>query len=476
MATIETDQAIEIPLSQYTRNGIHIRYTCQRKRESVQNSRRSEDYLAFDAEPSHVSFALCDGVSSSFFGNLASQILAEYLVTWLSSEVKPDKTVDVLVQQLNTDLNNNTNFAQSLVEAKKTPWDDHDIYRKAIQEKRKRGTESNFVCGYMQSASPSYPKGRVLLFWLGDAKLRVYQDYRNVSNDFQIKSGVDGEYWSSARGVLGPIYHCEADLNQIDTVIAHSDGLDPNAVRLRPQISDAQLQQYIESAQDYKDDDVSYIEITVDPNITVSEDELVHVLRHQFNTPQGDDGASTEETEIPEEPASVFEEQPQKCVSPFYLFIVSMLFLIMGCCGGYSLNTLWQRTFDTSSDIVEVSETTELSPTRKPTRTATFTPEPIDTPTLSPTPIITVTPFWETETPMPTLTATSMITFTPEAAVETPTATLTLEVDTEPESSPTATLKETVAPEAPEVTDTPEAVEEIPTPTQTIEQGGNDDA
>ena len=84
MAIIEIDQRIDSPVSTFFSKNISLRYAYKRKLDAKDDSGyRGEDYLVVRSEEAKTVFALCDGVASSFFGALGSQLLGEALVDWL---------------------------------------------------------------------------------------------------------------------------------------------------------------------------------------------------------------------------------------------------------------------------------------------------------------------------------------------------------------------------------------------------------
>src|ERR1041385_7373312 len=59
------------------------RYAYARSADTRKVGDPGQDYLTFRYEEGVFAFALCDGVSQSFFGDLAARILGDALLTWL---------------------------------------------------------------------------------------------------------------------------------------------------------------------------------------------------------------------------------------------------------------------------------------------------------------------------------------------------------------------------------------------------------
>lgn len=285
MAIIELDQRQESQLTEFKRGAFTVRYAYSRSKFAQEKKLRGEDYVVARIELNRLVFAICDGVSSSFFGGLAAQILGEGLLGWLCKNdvinmLSIQSDAMVVRASLYQALNERTKLGSDYVSAKdlsriKYPQS-RDIY-----EKRRItvGSQSNFICGSIEPRTGNLPNGRVWLFWLGDAILRGWFDDKDVSDLLQ-PQGKSGEGWSSSSGVVGEIQSYSCELTQIDCVMAYSDGLAGGASILRPGISVQEFDALVEQiGAEPKSDDVSYLEISVGQGVVDEPDDLVAELR-----------------------------------------------------------------------------------------------------------------------------------------------------------------------------------------------------
>src|SRR5215510_4805466 len=95
------------PLLRVPARPCDVRVLLDRSFESAQAGEPSQDYLAIRCDPRRLSFAVTDGVGSSFLGDVAAQILAIQLADWFATASEEDKIGSVLqkyLQQLSTEV------------------------------------------------------------------------------------------------------------------------------------------------------------------------------------------------------------------------------------------------------------------------------------------------------------------------------------------------------------------------------------
>lgn len=303
MTLIESEQSKDTQLTQIARGPFILRYASYRKGEDAKLDLRSEDYIVSKLAPGQAIFGLCDGVGSSFYGNIGSQFLGETILNWLGNVSNPnnsdfvgDDNVKLYLEKLNTDLKNELNskikLATNIIQNRKSTSHSELI---RLAEKTQRldfGTQSNFVGGIIWPKSTDLPDGRVLLFWLGNARVRIFNKLENNKfeelthltkwgdNPEQLK-----EVWSSREGVVGHVYSFMTDLSKITTVIAYSDGLEGVEEKITPNLQGVNLEALIHQAQSIKDDDVSYLEIFLsEESLNEYTDDIVATIRRQYNT------------------------------------------------------------------------------------------------------------------------------------------------------------------------------------------------
>ena len=78
-----TDQSQQLPLTTVIGERFSYRFAFDRSADSIKANEPGQDYIAIIAADDRIAFVLCDGVSQSFYGDLAARILGDQLVTWL---------------------------------------------------------------------------------------------------------------------------------------------------------------------------------------------------------------------------------------------------------------------------------------------------------------------------------------------------------------------------------------------------------
>ena len=192
MTIIESEQSREVKLTEIARGPFVLRYLSYRKSEDAALDLRSEDYIVSEINPEKTIFGLCDGVGSSFYGNIGSQILGEILLNWLGKVPVPsnfeleksqtsNKWLDKLTAELTSELNGRTSFATSVIQKKELSSQNEMVRLAESTQRDDFGTQSNFACGIVWPKSPSLPRGLVLLFWLGNARVRLFNQNRDLT-------------------------------------------------------------------------------------------------------------------------------------------------------------------------------------------------------------------------------------------------------------------------------------------------------
>lgn len=288
MAILELDQGTETPLTEIKRGAFKMRYAYARAKVSRENGERGQDYLVWRAESYRAAFALCDGVGQSYFGGIGSQVVGEALLEWLwklplASE---QNNVEALLDKLRHHLDSKKDEATHIIDDKKLIHVEGEIHREVLEKRRKeRGTQSNFVCGLIDIPSDIYPEGRILLFWLGDAKLQIWQGDNNHSERLNA-TWSKKEGWSSKLGTSNKIHQFSCTLNEVDSIIAFSDGVDPIAKHIHPMpfLESEKLAKGL-AQERLGDDDVSFFEIQLLQEEYDLEDDLSSSLRRSPDIP-----------------------------------------------------------------------------------------------------------------------------------------------------------------------------------------------
>jgi len=425
MAHIETEQSREIPLTVLVRGPFILRFASYRKNEDANLNLRSEDFIVSDITTEKALFGLCDGVGSSFYGNIGSQILGEILIAWLGKVPLPNnailsrneslqKWIDTLAKNLLTELNSKTKLATGIINKKDLSDKDELIRIAETTQRDDFGTQSNFACGILWPRSPTLPNGLVILFWLGNARLRLFNQNTDLTRLLGWGKDPDQlrEVWSSKDGVLGRIYSYVTDLSKITTVIAYSDGLENVEDQIRPNLNASELEKLIFQSQGVKDDDATFLELSASRvEVPGIKDDVVSLLRgtgavlaspHTSETDPTDTGKLKQTLDALQKKYDVQKATARKLRRN--LIVLTTLFAIGCFVGGLVTGVALRSNRLFGPTITPTSSATllpSLTPSLIPSMTSTILPTSTATETITPTP-----------SPTSTITATGTVTNT----------------------------------------------------------------
>jgi serine/threonine protein phosphatase PrpC len=97
------------------------RYAYARSEECRAAGEPGQDYLSLKVAPPTFVFALCDGVSQSFFGDLAARLLGDSLVDWLWQSLSEDVDAPRFARELAEHLSTLVHAATEQVQAFRLP-------------------------------------------------------------------------------------------------------------------------------------------------------------------------------------------------------------------------------------------------------------------------------------------------------------------------------------------------------------------
>ncbi len=272
---MKPNQIIKIPrledtfTQEKTGDTFSFRYSYARSSESRRENEPGQDYLTYAEQNRSFSFVLCDGVSQSFFGDIAAEILGDELLLWLNSHpLNADK--EFLLGSLKTHLNKLTETASKFVQDHYIGTNTPAMIEEVLEEKRSLGSESMFMCGRIDGVSEELPRGRMILSWMGDGRIRIWNKKVEVTQELGLELNID-QRWSTKKGIVGgePSLVISPILNRrgrfiYKRILAYTDGfglLDQEKDRL----SKNKLNEIInESLSMPENDDLSMIEITLD--------------------------------------------------------------------------------------------------------------------------------------------------------------------------------------------------------------------
>jgi hypothetical protein len=228
-----------------------------------------QDYLAAREGAQAFVFARCDGVSQSFYGNLAARYLGDALVAWLGERLPPAMVPETVRMALTTHLQGMTGPATEVVQRYPLPPDIPPVLRDVLEEKRTLGSESTFVCGRIDLPGADFPAGRIVLAWMGDSRLRLWMgdDARAARLGGVFETA---QRWSSRRGLVGGALNAyaaplQATGQRIGRLMAYSDGLAALDTWKEDPSNHAVQNMIARAGEAATSDDISFLEVWLGP-------------------------------------------------------------------------------------------------------------------------------------------------------------------------------------------------------------------
>jgi len=257
---ITLPQDSDTPARREITPGAVFTYLCDRSRDSRQNNTPGQDFIAYSYTPDRIAFAVCDGVSQSFYGDLAARFLGEHLTAWLIGLDATLLTSFDFGLALGERLSAWVAEATALVEAKLINPDLPPMVRDALDKKRVNGSESMFVAGLVDRTT-----GQFAACWMGDMRLWLFDASGNAV-DLPGAAWETRERWSTRLGPKnGAPRTAVLPLEGITRMIVHSDGIGAHASRL----SVISLEDLDALARDLSgeptSDDISVLDIALQP-------------------------------------------------------------------------------------------------------------------------------------------------------------------------------------------------------------------
>lgn len=244
----------ETPTTSVLRSSYDYRYAYARSLDSRNEGDNGQDYLVILESETRLAFSLCDGVSQSFYGDIAARLLGEAIVEHLFY-LGLDRTPADITQDINDLMQSLVVPASKIIQEYKIPDNLPAMLQKALDTKRTLGSESTLVGGVA-----NFESGKVVFAWLGDSNLRVWGPTGELSDTLG-DTFLTEERWSSRKGPVGKIHVFSGSTKTISRIAAYSDGLNRINERLRfdsPQ--NAEIDEEIDKAGD---DDISFFEMII---------------------------------------------------------------------------------------------------------------------------------------------------------------------------------------------------------------------
>jgi len=255
-----TDQSMTRPIEV---DWLNLRLAHLRSADSAASGiQPGQDYIALSASPSgdRAAFVICDGVSESYFGELAARWLGLRLVEWLLGLTVDDMDSDDFRDAL-------VHFLQPLPAAATAAVEEHQaspaiqgLLREALEEKRRiAGSQTMF-------AAVLATQRQLLVVRCGDVRVRILRTGDVPHEAHVMLHRTHAEHrWSSRDGIRGAIEFARFPAEATLRVQCSSDGLAAHdALLAGTPLTDADLNELIESTRtDARSDDVSFIELTI---------------------------------------------------------------------------------------------------------------------------------------------------------------------------------------------------------------------
>lgn len=252
---VSVPQDRETSVAHIEMQSMTLRYAYARSADSIKNADVGQDYLTFVYSPARVAFVLCDGVSQSFYGDLAARLLGTHLLAELSVWEVNKETFAEQVQSLLAQLRET---AEAATDSYQLEENAPAVLKNVLEKKRLLGSETTFVAGVADFGS-----NVLCLCWAGDSRLRIWNSKEEISNrllpreEFKTK-----ERWSTKKGLVGTLHFRAFDLREIWRLAVYSDGLSRLDGLAQRMPSDNGLNRMIEEARaEANSDDVSFFEL-----------------------------------------------------------------------------------------------------------------------------------------------------------------------------------------------------------------------
>jgi hypothetical protein len=256
------DNETETELSTRTLGPFNWRCVYQRSYDGRHSESVGQDAAAWHTSDRSFEFAVCDGVSNSFYGEIAARFMADALVTWLGSLENEAPDASALREGLAIRLRDEAPRAQLLVERMELPASLPALAIEALEQKRRLGSQTTLAAARVTHGVDG--SIHVVVLRLGDTRIRVWLD--GAEERDIVGAPTSGEAWSTVRGVVGG--QVSVALRSFAKaarlrIAAYSDGLDVLDEGPWPR-SDRAIRSSLELVGDrVASDDASFIEVAI---------------------------------------------------------------------------------------------------------------------------------------------------------------------------------------------------------------------
>lgn len=284
---ITIDQRTRCPIRILNLERYTFRYANDRAAESQRTDSKGQDYLAIRYNENTLGFVIADGVSQSFFGELASQFLGEHLLSYLMEfgERFVDGTLDIQ-KSLETELNNMAFVATPIINGFQIPQELPGMLVSVLEQKRHMGSQATFTAGFVDIT-----RKKLALAWMGDQRLRLWRNLQEITQEvLGNETFQTAERWSTTTGMVGKLHTKIIDDQKITRLMTYTDGLAilDKEMHLNP-LSHEKLENLIsKTSQMPQSDDVTIFELAWHPHQGWDEALISSVenLEHRYDEQQ----------------------------------------------------------------------------------------------------------------------------------------------------------------------------------------------
>lgn len=256
-------QEKETPICKIEKQPFVCRYTYRRARETQLENDIGQDYFSLAIEEDSIIFAVCDGVSLSFCGDVAARFLGDRLLDWLQ-ELPEEREQENIQNSLSSYLKHLTEEGTQVVDSHPLPASVEGLLRDVLEEKRQHGSEAMYMCGRIDVRGDEV---RVVLAYQGDSRIRMFGsegEQTNLLGD----TFHTAERWSSKQGCVGgsPAVFVQQwnGSGKINRIVVYSDGL-ALLDRSASMPSEEELEHFIQQSQQAPtSDDLCLLDIAIE--------------------------------------------------------------------------------------------------------------------------------------------------------------------------------------------------------------------
>ena len=265
---LQTDQKKKTPVHNGPKTAPYFfRLGLDRSRDTQKSNQSGQDCISVQWTATRLSATLCDGVSQSFFGELAAAELSNKLSQFLLA-LPNENDPNFIHDTIRAFLNNLSSTFSRTVEEHSLEDVEPAFLRAVLEKKRYLGSEAVFTSVLLDKTT-----SLMLLVWAGDCRLRLWLRGEEVTRELlSTETFLTQERWSSSRGVIGNLHLALFPFSSFDTIVSYSDGLALLDEKTNIfQESNVALEHYVSQTKSLaSSDDVSFLQISTLPT------EMIH--------------------------------------------------------------------------------------------------------------------------------------------------------------------------------------------------------